>query len=316
MGYLPRNSGWYRKHFTLPPTWAGNSIWIYIEGSFHTTTAYINGAQIGYHQAGYTSFWLRLDNTSAVYGGENVLALYVDATFGTGWWYEGGGLIRHQYLVSTGSTHLQPDGTWTHVVDVEGVHPRQNEVGVGRLGADSATMVTSAEVTNHGTAATTATVRATVRDGTTDDVVGTSTSTAVTVPVGDTVIATTSTPLTAVKVWSVQSPDLYTVTVDVLSATDAILDSYNYSVGIRAILFDTSGLHLNGHPVKVRGFCDHSNFGGVGGAVPDRVNLYRTQMLRSVGANAWRMGKELVLFLTACLFCTSYFLFLSTAPRF
>ena len=36
--------------------------------------------------------------------------------------------------------------------------------------------------------------------------------------------------------------------------------------------------------------CDHSNFAGVGGAVPDRVNLYRTQMLRSVGANAWRMA--------------------------
>lgn len=28
----------------------------------------------------------------------------------------------------------------------------------------------------------------------------------------------------------------------------------------------------------------------MGGAVPDRVNLYRTQMLRSVGGNSWRMA--------------------------
>jgi beta-galactosidase/beta-glucuronidase len=42
--------------------------------------------------------------------------------------------------------------------------------------------------------------------------------------------------------------------------------------------------------VKVRGYCDHSNFGGVGGAVPDRVNLFRAQMLRSSGGNAWRMA--------------------------
>lgn len=95
-------------------------MWVYIEGSFHATTAFLNGVDIGYHEAGYTSFWLRLDNTTVRlmllrsgisifftltcllaeqvhYGDtENVLALYVDATFGTGWWYEGGGLIRHQ----------------------------------------------------------------------------------------------------------------------------------------------------------------------------------------------------------------------------
>ena len=28
--------------------------------------------------------------------------------------------------------------------------------------------------------------------------------------------------------------------------------------------------------------------GGVGNAVPDRVNFFRAQMLRSVGGNAWR----------------------------
>lgn len=29
--------------------------------------------------------------------------------------------------------------------------------------------------------------------------------------------------------------------------------------------------------------------GGVGSAVPDRVNLFRVQTLRAVGGNAWRM---------------------------
>lgn len=37
-------------------------------------------------------------------------------------------------------------------------------------------------------------------------------------------------------------------------------------------------------------FCDHSNFGGVGGALGDRINLFRAQMLRSVGGNSWRMA--------------------------
>ena len=88
MAYLPRNTGWYRKHFKLPAAWSGKSVWLYFEGSFHATTAFLNGADIGFHEAGYTSFWLRLDNTTVHYGDtENVLALYVDASFGTGWWY-------------------------------------------------------------------------------------------------------------------------------------------------------------------------------------------------------------------------------------
>jgi hypothetical protein len=49
--YLPRNTGWYRKHFILPADWTGKSVWLYIEGSFHTTTSYLNGIQIGFHQA-------------------------------------------------------------------------------------------------------------------------------------------------------------------------------------------------------------------------------------------------------------------------
>ena len=65
---------------------------IYIEGAFHVTSAWLNGAFLGEHKSGYNSFWLRLDalaNTTgaaprAVWGGENVLALHVDATSGTG----------------------------------------------------------------------------------------------------------------------------------------------------------------------------------------------------------------------------------------
>jgi hypothetical protein len=273
MAYLPRNSGWYRKHFSLPTDWKGKSVWLYIEGSFHKTFSYLNGVPLGFHQAGYTSFWLRLDNVTGVqFGGKNVLALYVDASFGTGWWYEGGGLIRHQYLVATSTTHLEPDGTWSYTVDV---------------GTSTATVKTSAEITNHGKSVDTASIRATITDSEGASV-GSSTSLPISIPVGATVMSNTSKALTGIKLWSVQTPTLYTVTVDVLSKLGGVLDTYNYSIGIRTLEYSaTDGLHLNGENVKVRGFCDHSNFAGVGGAVPDRVNLYRTQMLRSVGGTEW-----------------------------
>ena len=84
----------------------------------------------------------------------------------------------------------------------------------------------------------------------------------------------------AAELWSVGRPHLYTVAIQLLDG-GAVVDSVNLTTGIRAARFDPQrGLHLNDQRVKLRGFCDHSNFGGVGGAVPDRLNLYRAQARR------------------------------------
>ena len=50
------------------------------------------------------------------------------------------------------------------------------------------------------------------------------------------------------------------------------------------------GFLLDDTHVKIRGFCNHNNFAGVGMAVPDHVNLARVQTLRGLGGNAWRMS--------------------------
>ena len=48
------------------------------------------------------------------------------------------------------------------------------------------------------------------------------------------------------KLWSVKSPTLYTVTVDVMdSSSGKLLDSTNYSVGVRTLVYSNKGLTLN-----------------------------------------------------------------------
>ena len=67
-------------------------VWFYVEGSFHESTVWLNGEPLGQHKAGYTSWWLRIDNATGVLWGSdqmNVLSIFVDASAGTGWWYEG-----------------------------------------------------------------------------------------------------------------------------------------------------------------------------------------------------------------------------------
>lgn len=48
------------------------------------------------------------------------------------------------------------------------------------------------------------------------------------------------------------------------------------------------GIIFNGKLQHLRGFCHHEDFSGVGVAVPDRLNLYRLQALRTVGGNSVR----------------------------
>ena len=99
------------------------------------------------------------------------------------------------------------------------------------------------------------------------------------------------------QLWSVGSPHLYTLVSEVQSG-GKVSDSVNTSIGIRSIKNTGDGgffvshnvglvglsLRLSGcrqmneEHVKVRGFCDHESWGGVGMAVPDRVALFRAQV--------------------------------------
>ena len=102
-------------------------------------------------------------------------------------------------------------------------------------------------------------------------------------------------PDAPMQMWSVSRPLLYTAKLNLTTgATSAAqqLDNHPAIVfGVREVtLSPIRGLLLNNRPVKMRGVCDHSNFGGVGAAVPDRVNLYRAQGLRAAGVNSWRMA--------------------------
>ena len=78
---------------------------------------------------------------------------------------------------------------------------------------------------------------------------------------------------------------MYSVDFEVMAS--GTVDAVTVDTGFKSVEFDAKdGLHMNGERVKIRGFCDHDNFGSVGGAVPDRIDLYRAQLLRTVGGNA------------------------------
>jgi len=323
--YLYRATGWYRKHFSLPSDWNSSTVYLYCEGSFHTTTVFLNGYQLApSHRAGYTSWSLHLNEFARFgEGSENVLAVYIDASKGTGWWYEGGGLTRHLYLVRASRVHVVPDSAWVYSTSSppspssssssspsSPSSPSSSSPPSSPSSSSSLSVIFVGAVTvqnSYTTEAMEVRVRLCVLDDSGALVGNSSTSASVVVPAGLThTFADLSVPLSAghTHLWSVQSPYLYTVAVHVYASDAAAeeqegggrqdaaaVDTVEFSAGARSVAFDADkGLFVNQQPVKLRGFCDHDNMGGVGAAVPDRVNLFRAQMLRASGGNSWRMA--------------------------
>ncbi len=97
--------------------------------------------------------------------------------------------------------------------------------------------------------------------------------------------------------WSIESPQLYTLSVEVDRPQGAgkntpytsTQDKQTVNLGFRTIRFDKDeGFFLNGKHVEIKGTCNHQDHAGVGSAVPDAVNEYRVHRLKEMGCNAYR----------------------------
>ena len=256
-------------------------------GVFHETQVFLNGVFAGRHENGYTSFLVRLDNSSLTYGTEpnNVLAMFVNALSTSSWWYAGGGIYRHVEIFATDAVHVAEDGVRAIA--------RIDEAAVVRRGDGAATgtgyVDVTVEVANDDADTTTVTANASLVDAS-GAVVASCASKSAKAEAG--VPASLSCTISAgsVDLWSVASPSVYTVAVTLLSGGVA-LDDDSATVGFRSMQFNTEqGFLLNGQRVSHTGFCDHNDQAVVGMAVPDRLFLHRFQMLRAIGGNARRMS--------------------------
>lgn len=293
-GYLPRNVSYYAKRFTLPASWNSGDDYISLlfEGVVHFAQIWLNGQYLGEHTASYTQFAVRLDNVSALkygVGNINTVVVRADASFGSGHWYEGGGLYRSVHLQHMSMAHFVNNGVF--------VVPSAPAPG-SPLSAVPVPVTAEFECAGTGVCpATSVRVRFDLYSAVTGQLVATNTTgTVLMPPTGITAMADAilSVDLSAAgALWSVQQPsNRYTVVATLLDARSAAAyDSVNVSTAFRHIKFDAqTGFSLNGEPLKFRGFSNHNSFTGTGVAMPPRLDLFRAQALRALGGNTWRMS--------------------------
>ena len=207
----------------------------------------------------------------------------MDASFGSGHWYEGGGLFRKTFLIHTPSSLR---------FNMDGINALTDASHIVLNGISK--IVPAAEILADVTFDK-ASVRYTLIDSSTNQIVQTQTSASAAGHTPDTVVIVSGPVLSVsnAKVWSIQNPALYILTSELLDDEGDTVDVMNTTIGLRVIDWypqSSGGFALNEHILDLRGFSHHTDFGGVGATTPDRLNLFRANALRAMGANTWRMS--------------------------
>jgi len=271
-GYRPRGIAWYRRTFKQPASDRGKNIELQFDGVATHCTVYFNGTEVCHSWNGYASFHIDVTPMARFGDDLNTIAVRVNADDIEGWWYEGGGIYRHTWLVKRSPVHIVTDGVYANPVK-----------------AADGTWTIPAEVTlaNTGAAAASAAVDIGVFDAVGKRVASGRSAAVSIVPQGN-AVAKVVIPVAAPQLWSVDTPTLYTVRTTVLR-DDQPVDSADTTCGFRTIRFDAhKGFFLNGQHVALQGTANHQDHAGVGVAVPDSIWDFRVRKLKEMGSNAYR----------------------------
>ena len=268
---FPESSvGWYRKRFTIPASDLGKRISVEFDGVFRDSIVWINGHFLGREESGYSGFAYNLTEFLN-YGGENVIAVRVDASLEEGWFYEGAGIYRHTWLVKTAPLHVERHGTFV----------------TSELKKNAADVTARVSIHNEDTNAATFRMEQTILDAK-GKAVATSQSKEITLTAGSSgefaSVLTVSHPL----LWSIETPHLHKLVTTIHSGS-SVVDRYETTFGIRSIRFDANkGFFLNGEHVELKGSDNHQDHAGVGAAIPDALQEFRIAELKKFGCNAYR----------------------------
>ena len=280
-GFLPFNVSWYRRHFTIDASHAGSVVWIDFDGVYKNSDVWLNGVYLGHHTSGYVAFRYFLHNVTSAdgkqllsFGGNNVLAVRVDAlSVQEGWFYEGGGIYRHVSLTIADPLSIIPLGVFLPSAVTGAI--TSGPLGVqGPQSAVSASVMPQTDVKNARSVAAQFTLISEVHDASSGVLIG-STNTSVSLPPGGTTRIFQEVLLPGpVKLWNTAaSPPLYTVRSTIWDhAAGVAVDAVVTTIGIRsAVWTPTAGFQLNGLKTPVQGFSNHQSWAGCGNAVPKRV---------------------------------------------
>ena len=274
--------GWYRKHFTIDPAYAGRKVILEFSGISRCAHFYVNGVdiaqqvitlpgssstpaeqvEVGYHENGIGPCGLDITNYLNPAGQDNLIAVWVTNDFN----YvteEFGTVLPYGQPFNLNFGGLQRDATM-HISDplyqtlplfrnrgTQGTYVYASDIDTLK---QTANLTVQAEVKNDYAADKTATLDAVIVDASGNQVGSTfSAPAAQTVTAGSLGVFTATTSMTGVHFWDTDYPYMYQV-YTILKVGGQVVDVYKtplggYNTGVR---YTTNVSHLtSGYPLNI-----------------------------------------------------------------
>jgi beta-galactosidase len=269
-GYFVGGTGWYRKELEVPEGLGDKRFFLRFDGIYMDADVWINGALLGNHPYGYTSFWY--DISEHLQAGENnLIAVRVRNEGRNSRWYTGSGIYRHVWLTVTGPLHVAPWGTSITTPNIESAR---------------ATVLVSNEIVNDrkSQGAIKVDTRIYREDG--EEVARTESE--IEILPGESTTLSQDIEVPYPKLWSVDTPVLYRSVTEIKQGKNQVLDRVESTFGIRSIEYTLEGFFLNGENVLLKGGCMHHDNGPLGAAAYDRAEERRVELMKASGFNSIR----------------------------
>ncbi|WP_256011683.1 beta-galactosidase GalB [Desertivirga xinjiangensis] len=264
-GGLPwMGTAWYRQNFNPTHFMPGKKAILLFDGAMSNATVFINGQKVGNWPYGYSSFWF--DVTSFLKpGSTNVLAVRLENKPESSRWYPGAGLFRNVHLIIKNSKSIK---TWGSFITTPEVSENSATVKIKtelENGAGKGLRLETTFVSPEGKVVADVSAPATEGESTVQTV-----------------------KVTTPKLWSVESPFLYTAITKVF-AGKFLVDESRTRFGIRTIKVEPlKGFLLNGKVTRFKGVCNHHDLGPLGAAVNTAALKRQLVILKDMGCNAIR----------------------------
>ena len=241
---------WYFRRFTLPPHAAGTHIALHFGATFYAARVWLNGKELGRHEGGFTAYSFDITPSSS---GTNVLAVRLDNRPGIATipgfgergspaarydWWTYGGMVRDAWLTTTGPAWIVRQQIRTS--PAAGGAEVRDHISLGSSFARPTRVAVRVTAFDPGN-------RVAARE-----------TRSISLPRGASDIDV-SLLLADPKLWNLDQPNLYRMTVELEDAKHALLDGDTAGFGVRTVKILDRHLLINGERVRLTGMARHED---------------------------------------------------------
>ena len=272
-GFKEMGIGWYRYELTPKDEWKGKRIVLDFQGIMLVGDVYLNGKRIGGTDYGYLGFDIDLSKLLK-WGQPNEIAVKADTQNpSNSRWFTGAGLYRDVNLIVTNKNLFFPR------------HPLFIRTEGNKEVKIKAEIINQQKVAKGQTAAKMP-VGVRILDADGKLVAEQKNDIHFNAKWRDREYELPSISLENAKLWSTDTPYLYTAEVTLYDNEGNIADQIKEPFGVRTIeIVPQKGLLVNGKKVLLKGYANHHTLGALGAAAYPRAIEKRLKLMKEFGMN-------------------------------